>query len=247
MDGVRHILSFGGGVNSVALMILLIREGAPLDEVVFADTGGEVPETYEYLQTTQDYLARHNIPFVVLSKRVGRDLYSTSWRRRVFPSAIWRWSTRDFKVLPILAHYRMIGGHINQYLAIAYDEVERMRDSAAGYVTNIYPLIDRKIKRSGCIEIIQQEGLPIPVKSGCYFCPFNSLERWKWLSIQHPDLYQKAIDLEENSKHYPSQRLTDQVFRSRASVTLRELPTYFHRLDVLSSHQGSPCGGECMT
>ena len=34
-------LSFGGGVNSVALMILLLREGLPLDEAVFADTGGE--------------------------------------------------------------------------------------------------------------------------------------------------------------------------------------------------------------
>ena len=42
----------------------------------------------------------------------------------VFPSAIWRWSTRDYKVTPIHRHYREIGGHINQYLAIAWDEVD---------------------------------------------------------------------------------------------------------------------------
>ena len=36
-----HILSFGAGVNTIALMVLLVRDGAPLDGVVFADTGGE--------------------------------------------------------------------------------------------------------------------------------------------------------------------------------------------------------------
>ena len=27
---IRHVLSFGGGVNSVALMVLLLRENMPL-------------------------------------------------------------------------------------------------------------------------------------------------------------------------------------------------------------------------
>ena len=53
----RHVLSFGGGVNSAALMVVLLREGLPFDEAVFADTGGEVPETYQYLETARQYLA----------------------------------------------------------------------------------------------------------------------------------------------------------------------------------------------
>jgi hypothetical protein len=63
------------------------------------------------------------------------------------PSAIWRWSTRDFKVTPILRHYRSFGGHVNQYLDIAFDEVERMKASRVDYVTNLYPLIQRRITR----------------------------------------------------------------------------------------------------
>jgi 3'-phosphoadenosine 5'-phosphosulfate sulfotransferase (PAPS reductase)/FAD synthetase len=51
-----HILSFGGGVNSVALMIWLVENQQPLDEVIFADTGAEVPETYGYLKITEKYL-----------------------------------------------------------------------------------------------------------------------------------------------------------------------------------------------
>ena len=115
---IRHVLSFGGGVNSVALMVVLLREGLPFDEAVFADTGGEVPETYQYLEIARQYLTNNRVPLTVVSKR-GRSLYETSWDRRVFPSAIWRWSTRDFKITPIHRHYRSLEAHINQYLAIS--------------------------------------------------------------------------------------------------------------------------------
>ena len=246
---IRHILSFGGGVNSVALMVLLLREDLPLDEVVFADTGGEVPETYEYLDIAKQYFASHNVPFTVVAKR-GDSLYDTSWRRRVFPSAIWRWSTRDFKVNPIHRHYRGIGGHINQYLAIAWDEVHRMKDSRVDYVTNLYPLIDRRITREGCIEIIEDVGLPIPPRSSCFFCPFNSVDRWRWLYENHPELYEKAIALEERSKHFPTQRLTDQAFRKRTDVSLRSLAEIFASgdpLPTLPAVEQQPCGAECAT
>ena len=71
---IRHVLSFGGGVNSIALMVVLLREGLPFDEAVFADTGGEVPETYQYVETATQYLADHEVPLTVVSKR-GRSLY----------------------------------------------------------------------------------------------------------------------------------------------------------------------------
>ena len=248
----RHVLSLGGGVNSVALMILLVRDGKPFDEAVFADTGVEVPETYSYLKVAREYLERHCVPLTVLKKngRTG-SLYETSWRRRVFPSAIWRWSTRDFKVNPIHRHYRSFGVHINQYMGIAYDEIERMKHSRVDFVTNFYPLVDQKITREGCEEVIRDAGLPVPVKSGCYFCPFNSFERWRWLHDEHPELYAKAVALEEHSKHYPAQRLTDQVFRERAQVTLRQLGEMFDDSESTErmplADLEVPCGAECMT
>lgn len=247
--GVHHILSFGGGVNSVALMVLLLRERLPLDGAVFADTGGEVPETYTYLEVAKDHLRRHGVSLTVVSKR-GRTLYETAWERRVFPSAIWRWSTRDHKVTPILHHYRSLGGHVNQYLAIAWDEIERMKDSRVDYVTNVYPLVDRRMTRADCVALIQDAGLPTPPRSACYFCPFNSAERWLWLYENHPDLYAKAMALEEHSKHFPSQRLTDQAFRERTDLSLRTLAEIFHNgqePSVLPAVEQQPCGAECMT
>lgn len=249
-ETARYVLSYGGGVNTVALMILLMQENLPLDEVVFADTGGEVPETYDYLDVTRAYLAQSGVPFktVQTRKRGDLDLYANSWSRRVIPSALWRWSTRDFKVIPIHRYYRSLGVHVNQYMGIAYDEVERMKDSRVPFVTNLYPLIDRRITRSDCVNIIEAAGLPVPVKSGCFFCPFNNLERWRWLHSTHPDLYLRAIELEENSKHFPAQRLTDQVFRKRGQFTLRELGNAFvSGGSLLVSEVAVPCGGECMT
>ena len=243
-----HILSFGGGVNTVALMIILVRDGWPLDEVVFADTGGEAPETYEYLSHVEPFLKQHHIPFRVVEKRVlETDLFGTCWRRAVIPSVMWRWCTRDFKVTPIHEYYQSLQTHVNQYMGIAYDEVHRMKDSKEPFVTNLYPLIDLKIKRSDCIDVINEAGLPVPEKSGCYFCPFNSTQRWKWLLETHPRLYEKAIDLEEHSKHFPSQRLTDQIYRDNALVTLRELKSRLNSdTQDVGESPDTPCGGECM-
>jgi hypothetical protein len=248
VQAIRHILSFGGGVNSVALMILLLREGDPLDEVVFADTGAELPETYAYLPLVRDYLAWHQVPFrTIVPRKDGRSLYDVCWDRKVFPSTIWRWSTRDFKVNPIQRYYRSLNAHVNQYLAIAFDEFERMRTSGVAYVTNLYPLVERRTTRAQCTQLINQAGLPLPVKSSCFFCPFSSLDRWKWLYETHPDLYRKAVALEENSKHFPSQRLTDQVFRHRAQVTLRDLPVLLEQVDGLAEEPDTACGAECLT
>ncbi len=64
-------------------------------------------------------------------------------------------------------------------------------------------------------------------------------------------LFDKAIALEENSKHFPDQRLTDQIFRERDRVTLRELRTRMSDSDTDSFGPlvmvGDPCGAECMT
>ena len=123
-----------------------------------------------------------------------------------------------------------------------------MKDSREDYITNLYPLIELKMTRRDCISIIEDAGLTVPEKSGCFFCPFNSTERWVQLLNRHPDLFERAIVLEEHSKHFPSQRLTDQVFRDRDRVTLRE---YRERLisgtDVARVPEGMMCGGYCMT
>ena len=237
----KYAVSYGGGVNSTALVILLVNKGLPLDYVVFADTGNEMPETYEYLNVMKRYLNKVSVPLKVVQVRSGESLSDRCLRRRVIPSEIWRWCTRDMKVTPIHAFYRSLKAHVYQYMGIDYDEVHRMKPARVDYVTNMYPLVDYRIGRTECMEIIEKTGLPLPVKSGCHMCPFNNMNRWAEIYERHPDLYRLAMEIEEKSKHFGSQTLAP------GKHTLRELEAIMiqkGRLPIVLTD--SPCGGECM-
>lgn len=237
----KYVVSYGGGVNSTALIVFLVKNQFPLDYVVFSDTGDEMPETYEYLEVIRKYLARRKIPLETVRVRKKEALSDICLRRRVVPSQIWRWCTRDMKVLPIHKFYRTLKSHVYQYMGIDYGEVHRMKPAKVDYVTNLYPLIDNKIAREGCINLIKKARLPIPIKSGCFFCPFNNMERWAEIYKNHPDLYKYSMKIEENGKHMPKQKLAP------GDYTLRKLEKEMKKKKPLPMIQvESPCGSECM-
>lgn len=231
-----HVLSYGAGVNTGALMVLLVRKKMPLDFAVFADTGTELPETYEYLKVTREYLDRHGVEFKVLKPTAG-NLYKTCVRRKVIPSTLWRWSTRDYKIRPIHQFYKSLGTHINEYLGIAYDEIERMKASKEDYITSLFPLIDNKMTREDCVRLIKSARLPVPIKSGCYVCPFVPISRWEYIYKNHRSIYYKVMKLEESNKHFPKQSYTAQTLRGliKTDFTINgEIPLE------------APCGAACM-
>lgn len=236
---VKYVLSYGAGVNSTALLLFLIENNYPLDFVVFADTGDEMPETYAYIRRIRKYLRAKNIQYKQVKVQNQESLSDRCLRRRVIPSQMWRWCTRDLKVVPIYAFYRSLKSHVYQYVGIDYDEIRRMKDSKADYVTNIYPLVDYKIGRKDCIRLIKKARLPIPVKSGCYFCPFNTLERWADLYEKHPKLYQNAVRIEETGKHMPKQKLFPTTLRVLREDLRKGTPLPMIQIE-------SPCGSECM-
>jgi len=210
----------------------------PLHEAVFADTGAELPETYENVRLATQYLKKHCIPLRIVKSKNG-TLQQTCKKRRVIPSQLWRWSTRDYKITPIHAYYRSLNSHIHEYLGIAYDEIERLKPSMQPYVTSSFPLVDEKMTRNDCVGLIKKAGFPIPTKSGCYFCPFNTQERWRYIWKNHKDLYSKAMRLEEESKHFPRQKLH--------RLTLRVLRTDFRKNSNGNGSLDQPCGAYCMT
>jgi hypothetical protein len=59
------VVAYGLGVNSTALLVEFAARGIKPDLVLFADTGGEKPETYAYLPVIQRYLAGVSFPPVV--------------------------------------------------------------------------------------------------------------------------------------------------------------------------------------
>ncbi|MBT9166736.1 MAG: hypothetical protein DDT19_00060 [Syntrophomonadaceae bacterium] len=187
---MNRYLSFGGGVNSTALMLYLLDQDVEF-ESVFADHGGDHPETYEYLE----YLAERGYRITRLQTREeGWDLYEYCLHRRMLPNIFNRWCTDKFKVTPL---HRYFQKPAIVYLGIDYGEQQRAHDSRNPDLDNQFPLIEAGLYRQDCIKLIEAHGLRVPRKSGCWFCPFSTKSRLKALLREYPCLFEKIRELEQ--------------------------------------------------
>ena len=67
---VPLVFGFGGGVNTMAALILLHRKGVRPDLISFADTGDEKPETYAYRDDiATKWCLEHQFPEIVVIKK----------------------------------------------------------------------------------------------------------------------------------------------------------------------------------
>lgn len=208
---IIRIASFGCGVDSIGGLVAFGRD---YDEIIFDDTGGEKPETYAYLEYLQKTLGWN---IVVLKSKYG-NIYDYYYKKKIYPTMFARDCTGKFKIDPQNKYLRTKYGkkaHFIIDLFIDNDEPERMFTSKYRYITLRYPLIDAKMGRDDCVAAIKNAGMPIPIKSGCFFCPYTPPEVWRRMkngSEEQREMYAKAKKLEDNSimrdkRKYPLIRL----------------------------------------
>jgi ABC-type branched-subunit amino acid transport system substrate-binding protein len=63
-----------------------------------------------------------------------------------------------------------------------------------------YPLRDWKWDREECEKQILAAGLPVPMKSCCFFCPAMKPEELTQLAKSSPDLVRRAIAIEDGAQ-----------------------------------------------
>src|ERR1035441_4621830 len=61
---MKTVASYGGGVNSTAMLLGLAERSETVDLILFADTGGEKPETYAYVRRFAHYLSKISMPAI---------------------------------------------------------------------------------------------------------------------------------------------------------------------------------------
>jgi 3'-phosphoadenosine 5'-phosphosulfate sulfotransferase (PAPS reductase)/FAD synthetase len=193
------VQSSGRGVNSVSLSKVIGYKAL----IAFADTGGEMPETYEYI----DYYNKiHPIKIIKTpvngtKENLGKPFYSLEeycLAHKTPPMKKFRWCTDRFKTHRLEEYYKTLGdGEIRVFIGYAYDERHRIKVYERGRFIYEYPLVDQGITREKCIEIIKEAGLRIPPKSGCFFCPFQRKASWIRLMRNHPDLYDRAVIMDK--------------------------------------------------
>lgn len=211
-----HILSFGGGRQTVALLISMKKLFTNNKKawVVFADTGGEHQETYDYISNyIMPYCKINNINFVRVHNKYGKTLYDYCWDKKIVPSIKFRDCTTKFKIAPIRKFIReelkvTRKNPCYVHIGISYDEATRMNASDVLYAKSVYPFVDGYRDIEGkktvddCAKIVSNEGFPPVPKSGCWFCPFA-----RTVDLLDPRYHSKTIALEENNSRFPEIKL----------------------------------------
>jgi 3'-phosphoadenosine 5'-phosphosulfate sulfotransferase (PAPS reductase)/FAD synthetase len=194
---VRHICGISGGKDSSALAVYM-RDRVPQMEYFFCDTGAELPETYDYLGKLETALGK---PITRLNARKGFDHWFEVYRGAL-PSPQMRWCTKKMKIEPL---EEWVGGDTAiSYVAIRADETGRK-----GYVSTkpnikaVFPFVEDGIGHDDVLRILQDAGIGLPdyyewrTRSGCYFCFFQRKAEWVGLADRHPDLWQRAVAIEQ--------------------------------------------------
>ena len=219
------VFSYGGGVQSTAALVLAVQGQLECDAFLFANVGddSENPATLRYVhEVAIPYAMRSGVPLHELRKMrlvrgTGRREPETVRERLMRPGSRSigipvrmsngapgrRACTTDFKVRLIARWCREHGATPAHpaitMLGISLDEFQRMRnDSGIAYTRLAYPLVDRRMTRQDCINVIADAGLPVPPKSSCWFCPFHTLGRWREMRDREPELFAKAVALERH-------------------------------------------------
>lgn len=203
------VIGLSAGKDSTAVALRYVEEfPGMLNRVhfVFADTGSELPETYEYL----DRLEKHfNKPVLRLKSKMGELEEIISKFNGYLPSPMSRYCTRMSKIVPFRDYMDDLAGDhdvVLNMVGIRADEPSRTGYQPCGQyadrVKTIMPLQQDNMNLHDVFEIVKKYvGLPDyyrwRTRSGCYFCFYQRRIEWVNLMREHPDLFEKAKQFEK--------------------------------------------------
>jgi hypothetical protein len=126
------------------------------------------------------------------SRAFGFGRCSHKWK--VQPQKVW---LRDW---PRAQEAWSVGWDVIRAISFESGEERRISDVQDPGVTKWYPLIEWGWTRDDCVKAIERARLPVPPKSACFFCPSSKRTEVVQLRAQHPDLYARALAMEDNAR-----------------------------------------------
>lgn len=241
------MVSYGAGTNSTAMLVEMVRRGEHVDVITFADTGGERPETYEYVDIFSAWLVAHGMPAITVVTKGGRveTLEENCIRMKMLPSVAYGFKScsQKYKVEPQEKFAnnwepskKAWAAGLKVVKCIGYDAGEPQR--AAKFVESTkylwrYPLIEWDMGRDECIESIRDAGLPLPGKSSCFFCPNSKIPE---ILALPPELKLRAIEMEANAD------LTSIAGLGRRWRWADLLRSHDEQMDMFNQPVDMPCG-----
>ncbi|WP_345674298.1 phosphoadenosine phosphosulfate reductase [Yinghuangia aomiensis] len=264
------VVSYGGGVQSTALLVLAARGEIDFRTFLFANVGddSEHPATLAYVREIA-------IPYAT---RAGLDVHELRRRRRdgATESLMQRLNRPDTRSIPIPVRMangapgrrnctadfkiKVVGRWLREHgataeapatvgIGISLDEIHRAnRRRREAHEVIEYPLLDLGLRRDDCESIITEAGLPVPPKSSCFFCPFRTVDAWRHQRRHEPELFAQSVRLEDTINRRRAALGRDAVYLTRYGIPLAQaIPDQGPGVGGDDEDEGACDSGWCMT
>lgn len=208
------MIAYGGGLNSTAMLIQMAKLGIIPDAILFADTGGEWPDVYEFVPVFSQWLQDRGMPKIISARAARKDatLYDECMRKETLPSLAFGFKkcSLGWKVQPQdkwtnnwekAKECWKSGGKVIKAIGYDADEMHRRSIPEDDKYEYIYPLRDWGWGRAECERCVELAGLVAPVKSACFFCPAAKKEEVLRIARNQPNAYERALAMERNAKN----------------------------------------------
>jgi 3'-phosphoadenosine 5'-phosphosulfate sulfotransferase (PAPS reductase)/FAD synthetase len=140
---IEHIVSFSGGKDSTAMLLMMIEKNMPITDIIFCDTGMEFEEMYQHIDKVENYINRKIT--VLKSEKTFEYLLGEHVKKNGGVGYGWpdfknRWCTQVLKKSVVSKYLK--GKNIVEYHGIADDEKERTEKNKEGNRIIKYPLVN---------------------------------------------------------------------------------------------------------
>lgn len=219
------VCNYGAGTNSTALLIEAARRGIRVDLVVFSDTGSERPETYEYLDIMDRWLATNGQPMIDRVRWIrkkgplaGRFVPLHEWCEMFkslpskafgLPGCTVKWKQQPADQFidnhPKVKAARKAGRTVERWIGYDAEEPDRISRMMSARRDDTQwrwraPLDEWDMGRAECVETIARSGMCSPGKSSCWLCPSMKQHEIDALAEDHPSLLDRALSIEASAK-----------------------------------------------
>ena len=207
------VISLGWGLQSFTLAAMAaLGDLGPVAAAIHADTTHEATDTYTFAQEWGPWLEKHGVKVItvkainanIIIDRPGGEIIIPAFTNTAGKGGMLRRQcTNRWKIQPIRQWLQAnrCGQRVEIMMGISVDEASRMRDSDVKYITNSYPLIDRRMSRHDCAKWLEAHNLPLPPKSACVFCPFHDTSAWRTLKISGNGDWEIAVELDKRIRN----------------------------------------------
>lgn len=210
----KYILCYSGGKDSTAMLIHLLENNKPIDEILYVDVGDWVWESSkEHLQKVKDTF---NVE--ITSIDITDDLRK-GFERWGFPSFLNRWCT-GIKREVMRKYLREKYGEresIVQYIGYCADEEQRTSKKLYSSYDVEYPLVDAEITTEMALKLCKENGFDFGgvyehhSHFNCWLCPLQRVDELKWIFDNDKEKWEvlRQMQFSTDGTYYPNKTIFD--------------------------------------